>query len=550
MAKRLGDFLIEKKFISLEQLEKILKYQRELKRQGRSKRLGELLVELGLVNEERVLEALSEQWGYPVIDLSTQPIDYNLLTRYSIQFLKKNRLVPFHRNEKGIWVATPDPFNFNAIAQMERESGGKIKLFLANQRGIDEVLNKGEVLKKTGEIVTRIKKGGSNGINLIEQLVDLILTEAIREKGSDIHIEPNDRYLSIRIRVDGVLREAFHFDLEIFPALDSKLKLLAGLNITEKRIPQDGRFTRQVDGRNYDFRVSTTPTIFGESIVLRVLDSNKALLPLEKLGISAYNLKRLKRAIQAPYGLILVTGPTGSGKTTTLYSILHQLKGIEKKIITVEDPVEYRIPEIQQIQVNPQVGRTFQIVLRSLLRQDPDIIMVGEIRDRETLTIAIEAGLTGHLVLATLHTNSAIGAVSRMIEMGGERALLAETLVAVIGQRLVRRLCSKCKREQLPALEQLELVKPFLKGRKFRFYGAKGCPVCKFTGYSGRESVTEILLNSKKISHSIQQDADSLQLEQIAEEEGFRSMLVDGLEKVELGITSLTELLRVVKISY
>jgi general secretion pathway protein E/type IV pilus assembly protein PilB len=303
-----------------------------------------------------------------------------------------------------------------------------------------------------------------------------------------------------------------------------------------------------VDGKLYDFRVSTTPTIFGESIVIRILDSNKALLPLEKLGISSYNLKRLKRAIQAPYGLILVTGPTGSGKTTTLYSILNQLKGVEKKIITVEDPVEYRIPEIQQIQVNPQVGRTFQVVLRSLLRQDPDIIMVGEIRDKETLNIAIEAGLTGHLVLATLHTNSAIGAVGRILEMGGEPALLAETLVAVIAQRLVRKLCPYCKHHQLPSLERLELVKPFLKGKKIKFYGPQGCPHCNFTGYSGRESVTEILLNSRNISHLIQQRADSLQIEEVAEYEGFRKMIEDGLEKVEQGVTSLAELLRVVKV--
>ena len=322
---------------------------------------------------------------------------------------------------------------------------------------------------------------------------------------------------------------------------------MSNLDISERRKPQDGRFTMTFDNLVYDFRVSTAPTLHGESVVLRILDQQKILLRLSELGMSEYNLKRLENLVHSPYGIVFVTGPTGSGKTTTLYAGLNEIKGVDKKIITVEDPVEYEIPLVEQIPVNTKIGMTFAIALRSILRQDPDVIMIGEVRDSETLTAAIQASLTGHLVLATLHTNDAVSAITRMVQMGAENYMVADSLIGVVAQRLVRKICSYCKDEYHPVREELEKIKPFLK-EEIKFYKGKGCKHCDFTGYKGREMVSEVLVVNNEISHLIALGKDKIEILEAAKKFGFIPMIEDGINKIKNGITSLEEVLRVVKI--
>jgi general secretion pathway protein E/type IV pilus assembly protein PilB len=319
------------------------------------------------------------------------------------------------------------------------------------------------------------------------------------------------------------------------------------MDISEKRKPQDGRFTKNYRNHIYDFRVSTTPTLNGESVVLRVLDQDKILLRMTELGMSEYNLKRFEKLVHSPYGIVFVTGPTGSGKTTTLYAALNEIKGVEKKIITVEDPVEYEIPFIQQIPVNAKIGMNFATALRSILRQDPDIIMIGEVRDKETLEAAIQASLTGHLVLATLHTNDAPSAITRMVQMGAKNYMIADSLIGVIAQRLVRKICPYCKTKYKPSKNELEMIKLFL-DNDIEFYKGNGCKECSFSGYIGREMVSEVLIINEKISHLIAMNSDKMEILKAAKEYGFVSMVYDGINKIKSGITTIEEILRVVKV--
>jgi type II secretion system protein E len=385
---------------------------------------------------------------------------------------------------------------------------------------------------------------------LVIRLVDMLIRNAVRERATDIHIEPFERTLRIRYRIDGVLHEVPAPAKRFHAAIISRIKIMANLDITERRKPQDGRIRIRVLGREIDLRVSIIPTMFGESVVLRILDKSSALLTLEQLGMMPDDLSRFEKVIQAPYGILLATGPTGSGKTTTLYAAIQKLYTPELKFITIEDPVEYQIDGVNQIQVNPQVGVTFANALRSILRHDPDIIMVGEIRDRETAEIAIHAALTGHLVFSTLHTNDAPGAITRLLEMGMEPFLVASALQGVLAQRLVRKICPHCITEYEPgeALREMLVMEGFDEAKDCKFYYGVGCKECRYTGYFGRTGIFELLIMDETIRELVMCKAPANEIRQVAIERGMHTLRQDGLRKVILGITTLEEVERVTQL--
>ena len=548
---RLGDLLVQLEIISEENLNQAIEKQREYRKKGVNIKLGELLIELGFVSEKDILEALSTQLGFPFVDLYGEKIDYNLLASFPLSILKQKHVIPYQQDDDYIYVATADPLDYDALETVENFSPKPLKIFIALTKDINVILKRLEILISTKELVEKVKRelqtGGGGNVSAIDELTDLILQTAINQRSTDIHIEPMEYNFSVRGRIDGVLRELFSFEKTIYNPLISKIKLLSDLDISEKRRPQDGRFSKMYGDHLYDFRVVTTPTLNGEAAILRVLDQQKILLKLTELGMSEYNLKRFDNLIKSPYGIVFVTGPTGSGKTTTLYAALNEIKGVEKKVITIEDPVEYRIPLVEQIPVNTKIGLGFADILRSVLRQDPDIIMIGEVRDAETLNVAIQAALTGHLVLATLHTNDAISALTRMEQMGAEPYMIASALQGAVAQRLVRKICPYCKSVYYPLKNELEKIKPYIKDENITFYKGKGCSHCDFTGYYGREMISEILIINSSIEHLISENKDISTILKTAKESGFVSMIEDGINKIKAGVTTIEEILRVVK---
>ncbi len=556
---RLGDLLINEGIIKENELLKALEKQKEYRNQGIDKKLGEILIEFGYVSEKQLLETLSKQLGYPFVDLYQENIDYNLMSSFPINLIEQNQIIPFKENDEYLYIATSDPLNYDALELFEKFSPKPLRMFIALSRDIQVIIERLKVMISTHELVEKVKRelksGGGENISAIDELLDLILKKAISERTTDVHIEPQKFSFIVRGRTDGVLREMFSFEKEIYFPLVSKIKLLANMDISEKRKPQDGRFTKEFEfiengvkkSGVYDFRVSTTPTLYGESVVLRILDQEKILLRMNELGMSEYNLKRFEKLIHSPYGIVFVTGPTGIGKTTTLYAAINELKTIEKKIITVEDPVEYELQLIQQIPVNSKIGLTFATILRSILRQDPDVIMIGEVRDKETIYAAIQASLTGHLVLATLHTNNAASAVTRMIQMGAESYMVADSLNGIVAQRLVRKICPYCKSEYYPPKNEIDIIKPYLK-EDIKFYRGRGCKHCNFTGYLGREMISEVLVINDEISHLIALNKDKTEILKVAKNFGFISMIEDGINKMKDGVTTLEEILRVVRV--
>jgi len=530
---RLGNLLIKKGVITQEELLKALSKQKEYKAKGINKKLGEILVELGFATEEEILETLSKQLGFPFVDLYSEKIKY--------------KIVPFKKDEEYIYIATTDSLDYDALEIIEKFSSKPLKVFIALSKDIQIIIERlltNELIKK---VKKELKEGSGENISAIDELLDLILQKAINDRSTDLHIEPLKYNFIIRARVDGVLKKLFSFDKEIYFPLVSKIKLLSNMDISEKRRPQDGRFTKKLNNHIYDFRVSTSPTLHGESVVLRILDQEKILLRMSELGMSEYNLKRFEKLIRSPYGIVFITGPTGSGKTTTLYAVLNEIKGIDKKIITIEDPVEYEIPLIQQIPINLKAEVTFANALRNILRQDPDIIMIGEARDYDTLEASIQAALTGHLVLATLHANEVVSAITRIIQMGVKNYMVADSLIGVLAQRLVRKICPYCKEEYFPSKEEFKMIKPFLK-EKIKFFKGKGCKNCDFSGYLGREMISEVLVVNEEIAHLIALNKDKMEILRVAKRSGFISIIEDGIEKIKNGVTTLEEILRVVKI--
>ena len=507
------------------------------------------------IQERIVLEKLAFELDLPYIDLDSKDMDYNLISRVPLSQLKKYNVLPIVEDEMSITIAFNDPLDINAKESVQRLYPRKpIKIALSTKKQISTYLTKVELKESEKGLVKKIRDE-LNSINSIEEqqeassillLIDVVLKTCITGRASDIHIEPTEKNCVVRGRIDGKLTEIFIFEKDIYPPLASRLKLLANLDIAEKRKPQDGRFSTLVGSREYDFRISTLPILYGESIVMRVLDKQKALVKLEEAGMDSISYHKLLNGLQAPHGIILVTGPTGSGKTTTLYGALNELRNVEDKVITVEDPVEYRMNLIQQVQVNPKVGLSFADALRSILRQDPDKIMIGEIRDQETLEIAIKAALTGHMVISTLHTNDSISAIPRMVDMGIQHYLISGALVAIQAQRLVRKICTNCKaEEELPSsiLDELKDVIP--DGAKF--YIGKGCKECADTGYMGREMICEVLTITDTLSSLIAKGADKDSLHEQAMSDGFIPIFNNGIAKALDGVTTIEEVLKVAK---
>ena len=507
------------------------------------------------IKESVVLQKLADEENILFVDLDSIDMDYQLTERIPLAQLKKHHALPISQDDLSITIAFSDPLNIDAQESLQRLFPRKpMNVAAATKKQIEAYLFKVELKDSVKGLIKKIRDELNSIASLEEQqesssillLIDVILKTCIKGRASDVHVEPTEKNCVVRGRVDGKLAEMFIFEKDIYPPLASRLKLLANLDIAEKRKPQDGRFSTLVGNTEFDFRISTLPILYGESIVMRVLDKQKALVKLEDAGMDSVSYHKFLKGLESPYGIILVTGPTGSGKTTTLYGALNELRDVRDKVITVEDPVEYRMNLIQQVQVNAKVGLSFAAALRSILRQDPDKIMIGEIRDQETLEIAIKAALTGHLVISTLHTNDSISAIPRMVDMGIENYLISGALVGIQAQRLVRKICPNCKtEEQVPAsaLEELKDLIP----EGVKFYKGRGCKECNDTGYMGREMICEVLTITEELSSLIAKGASKDAMLEQALSDGFIPIFKNGIQKAIDGVTSIEEILRVAK---
>jgi len=508
------------------------------------------------LNTLSVFEEVAKSLNLEYIDLDEVEIDMKLFAKVPYKQLIKYNIIPVEEGDFNITIVFADPLDMAAQDAIQRLFPQKpIKVAISNPKLIYKYLLKLEMNESIKGLITDIRTDLNDGALAAEddespavlKLIDIVLKSSIYAGASDIHIEATEKSCIIRERVDGLLRQSFIFDKDIFNPFASRMKLLSNLDIAEKRKPQDGRFSAKILEKEYDFRVSTLPTIYGESIVLRILDKTKAMIKLEEAGMSKLCYDKFSEAIKVPYGIVLVTGPTGSGKTTTLYGALNAIKDVKDKIITVEDPVEYQMSGLQQVQVRAKVGLSFADALKSILRQDPDKIMIGEIRDKETLRIAIQAALTGHLVLSTLHTNDAISAVTRILDMGIEEYLVSGALVAIQAQRLVRKICSHCKVEATLDASLLKDIKPYIPENPV-FYKGKGCKECGQSGYAGREMISEVLVISEVISRMIARVASKEDLTKQALSEGFVTMFEDGVYKALEGKTTIEEIYRVARL--
>ncbi len=509
------------------------------------------------INLTPILEMVAKNLKIEFIDLDDCDIDMHLFNKIPYAQLLKYNAMPIEETDLNILVAFEDALDMGAQEALQRLFPKKpINIAIAKPSQLRKYLQQMEISDSVGGLVNDIRKdlrsAGADDTDseespAVEKLIDIVLKSSIVGLASDIHIEATEKNCIVRDRVDGMLKQTFTFDKDIFAPLSSRVKLMSGLDIAEKRKPQDGRFSALVSNREFDFRVSTLPTMHGESIVMRILDKSKVMIRLEDAGMSKANYEKISQGIAAPFGIVLVTGPTGSGKTTTLYGALNAIRDPRDKIITVEDPVEYQMNGIQQVMVKSDVGLTFAAALKSILRQDPDKIMIGEIRDQETLRIAIQAALTGHLVLSTLHTNDSISAVNRILDMGIESYLLSGALVAIQAQRLVRKLCFHCKVEHVPEEKMLKEIRTFVPENSI-FYTGEGCKECNQTGYAGREMISEVLNVTEELARMIANGASKEDMTKQALSEGFSNMFEDGIMKATTGATTVEEIYRVAKV--
>ncbi len=508
------------------------------------------------INIAPIIEEVAKALNVDYVDLDEVEIDMKLFSKVSYSQLIKYNIIPVAETDLNVLIVFDDPLDMAAQDSIQRLFPKKpIRIAISKPQQIHQHLQRLEINESIKGLVSDIRKDlnqegnkdDEEGSPAVLKLIDIILKSSIFAGASDIHIEAFEKSCGVRERIDGMLRQSFTFDKDIFNPLASRMKLLSNLDIAEKRKPQDGRFSATIAKKAFDFRVSTLPTTEGESIVMRILDKSKAMIKLEDAGMSKFCLDRFNEAIKVPYGIVLVTGPTGSGKTTTLYGALNAIKDVKDKIITVEDPVEYQMAGLQQVQVRANVGLSFAAALRSILRQDPDKIMIGEIRDQETLRIAIQAALTGHLVLSTLHTNDAISAVTRILDMGIEEYLVSGALVAIQAQRLVRKICSHCKKETALDPVLYKEVKQYLPENP-TFYKGEGCKECGHSGYSGREMISEVLNISETMARMIARVASKEELTNQAVEEGFVTMFEDGVHKALEGKSTIEEVFRVARL--
>ncbi|HRZ53238.1 MAG TPA: type II secretion system ATPase GspE, partial [Candidatus Contendobacter sp.] len=531
-------------------------------REGTGEGLDTLLVKLGLVSERDLAEALAVHLNLPLV----RPGDYPEIPAtnggVSPRFLKDSRAIPLFEDEQGLTVAMSNPTDEYVLAALQLATGKTITPRVGIPSELDLAFERlyGGGRSAMGQIVDAI--GLADNLTDEEQiqhlkdlaseapvirLVNLMIARAVESRASDIHIEPFENRLKVRYRVDGVLREVESPPSRLSAAVISRIKIMAKLNIAERRLPQDGRIQLRAQGKEIDLRVSTVPTLWGESVVMRILDKASVVLDFEVLGFGPRTLKRFREVLELPNGILLVTGPTGSGKTTTLYTALQTLNTPERKILTVEDPVEYQLEGINQIQVKPQINLNFTNALRAIVRQDPDVIMIGEMRDLETASIAVQSALTGHLVLSTLHTNDAAGSITRLLDMGVEDYLLTSTISGILAQRLVRLLCTQCRQPHpaLPELVEEMRLQRFSKAREIILYKPVGCEQCGGTGYRGRAAIMEFLVMSDPLRRMVLKHADATELQAEAQKEGMDTMYEDGLRKAVAGLTTIEEVLRV-----
>lgn len=556
--KVIGEILLEMGLITPEQQKSVLEEQAKTK-----EKFGAILLKKGILTEQQLMEILEFRLGIPQVQLSKMDIDPDVIKLLPPQLIRLHKVLPISRRKNILTLAMADPLNQQAIEDVRMATNMDVVPVLASEKDMDTAIRQYLAFRldpKMENIVNELGLDGkANAMRLKElqnmkldedapviRMVNSILVQAVQGRCSDIHIEPQEKDLRVRFRVDGELYEVLSLPQLSQAAVISRIKISANMDIAEKRVPQDGRFRMVVDGREVDFRVSTLPTALGEKAVLRILDRGSALTRVDQLGLSPHNKEYLLSLSRRPHGMLLVTGPTGSGKTTTLYSVLGEVNSVDKNIITLEDPIEYTLAGINQVQINLRAGLTFASGLRSILRQDPDIIMVGEIRDQETAQLAVQAALTGHLVLSTLHTNSAAGTIARIKDMGIEDFLLASSLSGIVSQRLVRQLCPNCKEKYNLAEETAsKLGMPEESGHEF--YRPVGCNMCRQLGYQGRIALHEIMVVGPRVRELINRGENSEdEIEATARREGMVTIREDGMEKARQGKTSLEEVLKVV----
>ncbi|HVE93029.1 MAG TPA: ATPase, T2SS/T4P/T4SS family [Actinomycetota bacterium] len=519
-----------------------------------------VLVDLGFLSQDQV-PAFQALWmGFEYVDLNQRQVDPAAAGLLPENVMRRYTVIPLELTDDHLVVALSDPTNVIAIDDIRTITGRDVRVVVAARSGIEEALNRYRGLDRSAEMLleqaAHLDEEADKEQELegeedapIVKAINHVIAQAVHARASDIHIEPQERDVRIRFRIDGVLHEVMRTQKSLQSGMISRLKIMAELNIAERRVPQDGRLSLGVEGKSIDLRVATMPSVWGEEVVMRILDRSQTVLRLEDLGFMSESLHSYSKSFRKPYGAILVTGPTGSGKSTTLYATLNVVNDPSKKIITVEDPVEYRLPGLSQVQVNPKAGLTFARALRSILRSDPDIVMIGEIRDRETANIAVEAALTGHLVLSTLHTNDAPSAVTRLVEMGVEPFLVASALDCVLAQRLARRLCAKCKEPYTPSIDALrENGVPFDQpGPLPTLHRAAGCQHCSHTGYRGRVALVEVMRMSEEIERMVVERKSAEDIKRTAISQGMTTLREDGMRKLLAGLTSIEEVLRVVE---
>ena len=557
MKKRLGEILVEQGKVSPANIERALRLQKD----DQPERLGTILLRLELISDKDLAQALAEQSALALVRSEDYPDLPVLAEQIPLRFLKEARAVPLADDGRTLTVAMADPLDFYVRESLQLATGRVVESRVAVESDLTAAFEKlygtgkSSMDQIVGDIETLSDDGGTEDVQQLKdlaseapviRLVSLIISQAMESRASDIHIEPFENRLIVRYRIDGVLHETESPPKRLSAAVISRIKIMASLDIAERRLPQDGRIKLRIQGKEIDLRVSTVPTLYGESVVMRILDKSSTLLDFERLGFDAEPMRAFEQSLMQPHGILLVTGPTGSGKTTTLYTALQALNKPDLKILTVEDPVEYQMEGINQIQVKPQIGLTFANALRSIVRQDPDVIMVGEIRDLETAQIAVQSALTGHMVLSTLHTNDAASTINRLLDMGVEDYLLTSTVVGVQAQRLVRNLCTACREPFQPSRELVDELglERFAGGPVPTLYRAKGCELCGGVGFLGRSCIVEVLPMSDPIRQLVMQHATSGDIRRAATELGMETMYENGLRKVLRGITTVEEVLR------
>jgi len=552
---QLGTLLLERGLVTQEQLDAALEEQRQSR-----KSLGRVLIDAGIVSEGDLVSTLAARIGLEFVDLGDYAIDPSAVALISDSLARRFQAVPVGWDEGRLLVAMADPSNVVAIDDIRTITGAEVKTVVATRGAILEALDRHHRMEGNAEDVSALAASemeAEDDLSRVKEvtedapivkLVNLLISQAVADRASDIHVEPTETDVRVRYRIDGVLHEVMRSPKNIQSGLISRLKIMADLNIAERRVPQDGRMSGIIAGKAVDLRVATLPTVYGEKVVMRILDKSTALLDLRDLGFHGDALDRYESAYRKPYGTILVTGPTGSGKSTTLYATLNAVNDTARNIITVEDPVEYRLAGINQVQVNTKAGLTFAVALRTILRSDPDVVLLGEVRDKETATIAIEAALTGHLVLTTLHTNNAASTPTRLIEMGVEPFLAGSALDCIVAQRLARRLCPKCKAPYAPEAAELQTLgwDPETTDELPTLYKAVGCGACGRTGFHGRFAIHEVLLVTEEVERLIVDRAHTEDIKKVALAQGMKTLRQTGMAQALAGTTSIEEILRVV----